>query len=459
MSSTALLANAGLLPYSQYGSGASCLHDLQKPTKNKDVSSLIVYYQMLQVKEAIQQQYRTVPYRSNEANIKKILSLLDSNSVVLLGYMMDNWGAHAVLAYGYEYGSWTKNGVGYQGRIKICDPNSSTKDDSNYYIYFNANSYNWAIPAYTGLLSTKGARFNYMGANINEINDGGYLSGTSANRTTGYVARINAAAISANRSVSKVELGNEGGYITKNTAPGDIIEDYSYVLSGESRGTIGYTLLDAESAYKVMQEEAVDMALSMNYENCMLTGSSAAGKSILFDKKGYVSVEGESAEYSISMTFNDGYPTDWFTIQVSGSGADNAVLKKAENGYVLNADHLQNVKVRANNREDEASAQFSTDYDSVLIYEIDKNTIGLRVDKDGDGEYETELDTSPVTPGDVNGDGKVSSSDARMALRTAARLETLDDRAFAAADTDGNGKVTSSDARKILRVAAKLESF
>ena len=41
----------------------------------------------------------------------------------------------------------------------------------------------------------------------------------------------------------------------------------------------------------------------------------------------------------------------------------------------------------------------------------------------------------------------------------AARLETLDDRAFAAADTDGNGKVTSADARKILRVAAKLESF
>ena len=416
---------------------------------------------MLQVKDVIQQQYRTVQYRSNETNIKKILSLLDSNSVVLIGYQQEKFGGHAVLAYGYEYGSFTKNGVGYQGRIKICDPNSSTKDDSDYYVYFNTNTYNWAIPAYKEykLSSAEGARFNYMGANTNEINEGGYLNGTSANRTTGYVARINAAAISANRSVGKVELGNEGSYMPKNSAPGDIIEDYSYILSGESRGTIGYTLLDAESAYRVAQEEAVEMALSINYENCMLTGSSAAGQSVVFDKKGYVTIEGESADYSISMTFNEDYPTDWFAVQVSGSGANIATMEKVKNGYVLKSDHLKDVRVSANNREDEASTQFSTDYDSVLIYEIDKNTIGIRVDKDGDGEYETELETSPATPGDVNGDGKVNSQDARMALRTAARLETLDDRAFAAADTDGNGKVTSADARKILRVAAKLETF
>ena len=71
--------------------------------------------------------------------------------------------------------------------------------------------------------------------------------------------------------------------------------------------------------------------------------------------------------------------------------------------------------------------------------------------------------TEPEEPeyllGDVNGDGKVNSADARMALRAAVKLETLDETKIKAADVDGNGKITSSDARKILRVAVKLDKF
>ena len=74
------------------------------------------------------------------------------------------------------------------------------------------------------------------------------------------------------------------------------------------------------------------------------------------------------------------------------------------------------------------------------------------------------LQTVPVISqatarGDVNGDGKITSSDSRLALRAAAKLEGLRSDAFAAADANGDGRITSSDARAILRVAAKLESF
>ena len=61
MSATTLLSQAGLLPYSKYKSGADCLYKLNKPSQNMNVSSLITYYQMLQVKDVIQQQYRDVP--------------------------------------------------------------------------------------------------------------------------------------------------------------------------------------------------------------------------------------------------------------------------------------------------------------------------------------------------------------------------------------------------------------
>ena len=58
---------------------------------------------------------------------------------------------------------------------------------------------------------------------------------------------------------------------------------------------------------------------------------------------------------------------------------------------------------------------------------------------------------------DVNGDGKTTAADARLALRAAAKLENLEGDCFNAADIDQNGIITASDARKILRRAAKLE--
>lgn len=64
---------------------------------------------------------------------------------------------------------------------------------------------------------------------------------------------------------------------------------------------------------------------------------------------------------------------------------------------------------------------------------------------------------STYPQGDVNKSGKVETADARLALRTSVKLETLDEEAFALADVDFNGKVESADARLILRAAVGLE--
>ncbi len=61
--------------------------------------------------------------------------------------------------------------------------------------------------------------------------------------------------------------------------------------------------------------------------------------------------------------------------------------------------------------------------------------------------------------GDVNGDGKISASDARLALRASVGLEKLTDTQFKSADVNNDNKVTASDARTILRVSVGLENF
>lgn len=62
-----------------------------------------------------------------------------------------------------------------------------------------------------------------------------------------------------------------------------------------------------------------------------------------------------------------------------------------------------------------------------------------------------------IPEGDIDGDGKVSSADARLALRAAVELDTLTDAQKMAADLDGDGTVTTADARKILRKSVGLE--
>ena len=67
---------------------------------------------------------------------------------------------------------------------------------------------------------------------------------------------------------------------------------------------------------------------------------------------------------------------------------------------------------------------------------------------------------APVTfmLGDVNGDGGVTTADARLALRKAIDLETYapESREFKAADVNADGNVTTGDARFILRHAIGL---
>jgi hypothetical protein len=60
-------------------------------------------------------------------------------------------------------------------------------------------------------------------------------------------------------------------------------------------------------------------------------------------------------------------------------------------------------------------------------------------------------------PGDVDGNGVITASDARLALRYSAKLITLTQEQQRSADIDKDGHVTASDARTILRISAKLE--
>lgn len=66
-----------------------------------------------------------------------------------------------------------------------------------------------------------------------------------------------------------------------------------------------------------------------------------------------------------------------------------------------------------------------------------------------------------VVPGDADGDGKISASDARLALRASVGLESYkeDSCYYKAANVESNDKMSASDARLILRASVGLEKL
>ena len=70
-----------------------------------------------------------------------------------------------------------------------------------------------------------------------------------------------------------------------------------------------------------------------------------------------------------------------------------------------------------------------------------------------------EKESEKLTPGDVDGNGKITAADARIALRCSVGLESLSEAELKAADADKNGKITAADARLILRASVGLESL
>lgn len=87
----------------------------------------------------------------------------------------------------------------------------------------------------------------------------------------------------------------------------------------------------------------------------------------------------------------------------------------------------------------------------VFIHNMYGTTTGVTVVVEGDKKP-----ADAAVRGDINGDKRVTSADARSALRAAVGLEKLTTKQITAADIDMNKKITSADARYILRYSVGL---
>ena len=103
-----------------------------------------------------------------------------------------------------------------------------------------------------------------------------------------------------------------------------------------------------------------------------------------------------------------------------------------------------------------SNASYVVDKDGNRITETTMSlATGMKIILESGGER---LEKVISVLGDVNGDGDISVSDARGALRAAVGLDTLEGAYLNAARVNGSNEVAVSDARSILRAAVALDT-
>lgn len=147
LSSVTVLAKSGLLSPSDLDPEAKTLHDV-KPTQQ--AIELINYYQLLQSSKSLEEGTEIQTFSQTKTACEAIRAARAVNNgqqPFIINIETAAGGAHAVVGYGLETGSWNFNGVDYNRRVLLWDSNYSQPDD-RVALYINRETLSMAFPAY-----------------------------------------------------------------------------------------------------------------------------------------------------------------------------------------------------------------------------------------------------------------------------------------------------------------------
>ncbi|WP_295091663.1 hypothetical protein [Ruminococcus sp.] len=392
MAATSVLASRGVMNPSNWQSNAASLHDIAGPPSD-DVKSLINYYFALQFTDYTNQRMALAVSGLEPLKLLKLINCIQDGSPALLcfyGYFNRMYLAgHAVVAYDVEFGTYVKNGKKYNGKILIYD-NNSVDYDEDYCLYFSTTNGSWAIPAYE-LSSDYDDYLGLATDDIDLINYHGYIDGSEESSFSNYIATLQSAPLNGRYTIAKES--NENVYYDNSTSSDDDITMYPALADYDFKNnSIMFALNDSAASYVFDLQNPEQLALAMSYENSLLNVNASSGSEAKFSPADSVSVSGDNTDYDLRIVLNDEYKvTDWYSFSVKGSGVNDATLQKKENGYILEASNLKDVTACAYNDDAKADVTFSTDYTKVYLFEKDENTIGIAVDTDNNGSFETEI--------------------------------------------------------------------
>lgn len=424
MTVSEIMAHQGALKLSRYGGS-----DIVNQNANtSNMTSVINFIQVLQSNSEMCQSIRQTPFLSGEFPQEEFINklsdvMVNSNYLVKLSYKIVtkntyngsiNDGYHAVLVYGMEKCNYYSpvTGKTYDRKVLIADPNylSGNVINNDACLYFKSSDCSWIVPYWNITYSNGRVKSCYWNAENGETTNNGGIRNIMRYESLKEEVDL-MSEFSAGHYIAGLEIDNKSQNVSsveKVKNSGNPNADYTGDFSDEivrydmdmddniymtENGEL-YALWNPTSSYTLSYLKPSNYNLKMDYETMDYYADVTNSTYTLFKPSGSITLKGSDADYDITMVTEDAdCVTDWYSVAVSGTDVDHLVYTKVKNGYTLSASNLRNVKISAEGEGFIADVTFSTNYDDVFIYEIDKNTIGVKVDTDKNGTYETQIPT------------------------------------------------------------------
>lgn len=162
---------------------------------------------------------------------------------------------------------------------------------------------------------------------------------------------------------------------------------------------------------------------------------------------------------NISAVYYTGTEQQWKKIEI---GSNNSISDSKLYFDALLSKNAKNVSVDGKIITATKGAKAEALLADIVVNVTLKGTDGKAVASDkvlGTGMKLTTSDNRTFTVcvmGDIDGDGDIKATDARLALRASVNLESLSDAQKKAADKNGDGSIKATDARILLRLSVGL---
>lgn len=493
ISAIAVLVHNGYIDPSSIQSGAENLNDI---SINTEIAKIILKYALSQNRHEVElANYKNKSLRTDESYIDELLEYGEKSNETCNYFLIaytgirddDSMIGHSVTGIGMADGNWTYNDINYDKCILTYDSNCKNTETGKaggftdaLCIYVNSKTKQFCIPGY-GFSTENGSGINFITDSANRLNYGGLINGTDD------------IGEDISDSVKMYLFGNQKNGLEVTAIP-DNGEEYNVNDKIESQFATmwgnRFYLFNANK-YHIEQNKGVEYSIEHNGNSSYSTGIDGSTwgqyyttrysasdnynytidiepqKVSVTNKKAAPGYEDKEMQLLCSLSFPDKY-----YYYFSGTAAENETvsIEEYEDGVLLTSSDSTlkgNMLISSTNKNiilNDPASQIEVSMNiagNAYLKVEDTETVGVYLDPDKDGVYDTPLET-----GDVNGDGKITIDDATEVLKYYAEnaaglsagqvgLNITYPLSLNTADINGDKKIDISDATLILEMYAK----
>lgn len=422
MACTATLFKTNYLNLSKYSDNAFYTNDLSSPNTDNRVEGIINYYQLLQFYPDIDEIYYNYISTINDEQywlndiIRQTKKVRFGGMPVIIGIeyksIGNNTQSHAVVAYDIDIGNFLILDNLYSYRVSIYNPNKYVPS----YLYISGDMLSWYFEDLYELAEGYENIEKDTDGNENKIIKLVISDITKIDLRNPETGEDHVVLHGYNRNFKKNTLGFE--YTTPNSQKGNypmnnittIIDNFqnsersdSYQIITDDNITDHY-LDDDKDTYIFINENNSPTDSTIYVGDYMYNVTSDSYQKITADKFGRISIQGNVGNCTLghfTELLHDVLP--WYSIDVYNySNASEAALYYVDDGLIYESDNMEYVEVVGDelisfNSKGMVGINYSTSYPSVKFMAVDDDTLGVYVDTDGNGEYETLIADSDGT--------------------------------------------------------------